>query len=137
MYIREDQADIRVWVDGIAYGDSWATAKGGSLDTDDSKTRPGGMGREVAVGGPTSRDDMTVETQLNDVVLGWHKALENKLGVSSCKVSITFLGPDRTPTGQTQTITGIVKSVSLPDLASDSNNVGMYTLVMACNETAT
>jgi hypothetical protein len=135
-YIREDQADIRVKVAGIAYGDSWATAQGGNLDTDDSKTRPGGMGKEVAVGGPSSRDDMTVETQLNDVVLGFHKTLENKLGVAECKVAITFLGPDRLPTGATQTVTGVLKSVALPDLASDSNSVGMYTLVMACNEQA-
>jgi len=135
-YIREDQADIRVQVNGVAYGESWATASGGNLEADDSKTRPGGMGREVTIGGPASRDDLEVEIQLDDVVLGWHRALENVLGVGEAKIAITFLAPDRTPTGQTMTMVGVLKAVTLPDMASDSGDVGMYKLAMSCHELA-
>lgn len=135
-YIREDQAAITVTVDDKAYGDSWASVEGGNLEADDSKTRPGGMGKEVSVGGPASREDITVETQLSDIVIGWHKELENKIGTGRVKVGITFLAADRTPTGASQTMTGILKSVALPDMASDGNEVGMYQLVVSADEQA-
>jgi hypothetical protein len=135
-YIREDQAAITVTVDGIAYGESWASVEGGNLEADDSKTRPGGMGKEVSVGGPASREDITVQTQLSDVVLGWHKTLENKIGTGRVKVGVTFLGADRLPTGASQTMTGVLKSVALPDMAADGNEVGMYQLVVSADELA-
>jgi hypothetical protein len=59
-YIREDQADIRVSVDFgngqlVPVFGSWATYEDGALEADDQKTRPGGMGRQVSIGGPASR----------------------------------------------------------------------------------
>jgi hypothetical protein len=133
-YIREDQADIRVSVDGVPYGDSWASVEGGNLEADDAKTRPGGMGREVAVGGPASRDDLTVATQMSDVTAPWVPRLEARVGVGAVKVGITYLGPERTPVGQPRTTVGILKAVNTPDQASDSSDVGMLELVVSCHE---
>lgn len=135
-YIREDQADIRVSVDGVAYGDSWKSVEGGNLEADDSKTRPGGMGREVALGGPASRDDVTVATQLTDVVLGWHKGFESKVGNGRVKVAYTFLGANRLRIGPTHTVTGVLKAANLPDFDSESSDPGMYEIIVSSDEQA-
>ncbi len=136
MYIREDQADIRVTVDGVAYGDSWASAEGANLEADDAKTRPGGMGYEVSVGGPASRDDLTVETQFTEAVSTFHKTLESKVGVGQVKVGISYLGANRLPVGPAHTVVGTLKSVARPDSDAGSSDVGMYELVVSCHELA-
>jgi hypothetical protein len=133
MYIREDMADIRVTIDSKTYGDSWKQVSGGNLTADDAKTRPGGMGREVSAGGPASRDDLTVEIQMSDIVATWIPELETKVGNGSMKVSIAWLGQDRAPTGSTHTRTGTVKELNLPDMGGGAD-VGMLSVVMSCNE---
>lgn len=135
MYVREDMADISVHVDGVQYGDSWATVEGGNLEADDAKTRPGGMGREVSAGGPASRDDLTVTTQFSDIVAGWHGTLEARVGIGRVKVGINYMGTERSPIGRSQTIQGTLKSVATPDMG-DGSDVGMYTLVVSCDESA-
>lgn len=135
-YIREDMADIRVTVDGVSYGDSWATAEGGNLEADNSKTRPGGMGDEVDVGGPASRDDLTLGIQFSDVVAGWHKKFESRVGTGRIKAAVTFLGPDKAPVGPSQTRVGTLKAANLPDFDSNGSDQAMYTIVVSCDQAA-
>lgn len=135
MFIREDMADIRVTVNGKAYGDSWKQASGGNLSADDAKTRPGGMGHEVSAGGPASRDDLTVQIQMSDIVATWIPELEAACGDGQGKVSIHWLGKDRLPTGSTHTRTGSLKEVNPPDMGG-GNDVGMLALVFSLNELA-
>lgn len=135
-YIREDMAEIRFWLDGVPYGDSWKSAEGGNLEADDAKTRPGGMGREVAVGGPASRDDVTVAIQLTDVTSNWVSTFENRVGVGAATVGITYLSPDRLPMGRGQTIVGVLKGVTRPDLDSESSDAGLLEVVVSCHEQA-
>jgi hypothetical protein len=136
MYIREDQADIRVWINGIPYpttGDSWRTAEGANLVADDAKTRPGGMGREVSAGGPASREDLTVTTQFTDVIATLHPVMESLVGTGDVKVGISWMRPDRRSSGQGQTIRGTLKQASAPD-HGDGSDVAMYTIVVSCHE---
>jgi hypothetical protein len=135
-YLRADQADIRVTVDNVPYGDSWRTASGGNLKANSSKVRPGGMGRQVAVGGPAERDNVTVGIEMSDIVAGWHATLESKIGNGRVKVAYQFLGPDRTPVGPTHTIKGTLDEANLPDNDSDDGDVGDYELVVLCDELA-
>ena len=135
-YFREDMADIRVSVEGAPLGDAWATADGGGLEADASKTRPGGMGREVSIGGPASRDDLTVTIQFTDVVATWHAWLESLVGNGRMKVSVTWLNGQRIPTGPSYTRVGTVKSCAQPDADAGGSEQGYYTLVMDCDEQA-
>lgn len=134
MYIREDMADIRVTVNDRPYGDSWAEAEGGNLTADDSKTRPGGMGREVSAGGPASRDDVTVRIQMSDIVATWVPGLEDAVGNGRGKVAFMWLRPDRALLGSTLTRVGTVKAVNVPNVSSSSSTVGMLELVISCDE---
>jgi hypothetical protein len=138
MYIREDEADIRVSVDGVPYGESWATLSGGELSSNDAKTRPGGMGKEVSVGGPATRSDLTATVQFDEIVAGWHKRLESRVGKGVAEVNITWLDKEGTPiAGSGFKRVGSLKSVAEPPATnSDSPTVGMYTLVVSCNEQA-
>jgi hypothetical protein len=114
-FIREDMADISVSIMNAAgtyvpYGDSWFSVEGGNLEADDAHTRAGGMGNDVSLGGPAARDDVTVAVQLSDVVIGWHKTLEQRVIESApAKVSYTFLNRLKQPLGppaSSVTITG-------------------------------
>lgn len=134
-YIREDQADIRVSLNGLPFGDSWKEAEGGNLEADDAKARPGGMGREVAAGGPASRDDLTVRTNFSDIVAGWHPTFENLVGEGAVRVTLAWLGPNRVPLGTTTTRRGVLKAANVPDMGSGAD-VGLYEIVVSCDELA-
>lgn len=137
MFLRSDMADIRLIVDGEPIGDSWATAEGGALESDTQKTRPGAMGDEVDLGGPSSRGDITLTTQFSDVMAVLHKKLENAVrNDAPAIVGWTFLGRGRVALGTTHTVRGVMKSAALPDISSVSPEAGMYTVVVACHEVA-
>lgn len=134
-YIREDQADIRVSLNDVPYGDSWKECEGGNLEADAAKARPGGMGREVSVGGPASRDDLTVRTNMSDVVATWHPAFEAGIGWMPVRVTLAWLNPDRTLTGMTTTRRGTLKAANLPDMGGGAE-IAMYEVVVDCDELA-
>lgn len=134
-WIREDQADIRVSLDGVPYGDSWKEAEGGNLEADSQKARPGGMGRESSAGGPSSRGDLTVRIPFTDVVATWHPTFENGVGWIPVRVTLAWLNPDRTPTGTTSTRRGTLKAANLPDMGGGAA-VSSYEIVVDCDELA-
>jgi len=132
--IREDQADIRVWVNNVPYGDSWATAEGGNLEADAVKTRPGGMGRQVSAGGPAERDDLTVSIQFSDVVANWIPTLESVVGGGEVTVGISWMLPNRLPSGRGKTIRGTLGAVRTPDHDANASAMGFLELVVNCHE---
>lgn len=134
-YIRESQADIRFSLEGVPYGDSWFSWEGANLTAEIAKTRPGGMGDEVAVGGDPSRDDVTITIQFSDIVAGWHKLFESMVGWGEAHVSLNFLGPNKVPLGITQTNIGVLGAATLPNFAGDGGgNQAFYTVVVALDE---
>jgi hypothetical protein len=135
MYIREDMADIRVSLNGVPYGDSWKETEGGNLESDDAKARPGAMGREVSAGGPASRGDLTVRTNLTDITATWLPAFENECGNGDVLVTVSWLGRGRSPLGTGFSRKGTLKSVNTPDMGGGSD-VGMFEIVVSCDELA-
>lgn len=139
-YIRQDQADIRVSVDGVAFGDgnSWVTLAGGKVTAPGAKTRPGGMGREVEVGGPATRSNPTVTTQNSDIMAAQHATLESKIGRGQVRVSLQFLDNyGQAIPGANETIQGILLGAELPDLNGEATGaIGMYTITVGAHELA-
>lgn len=134
-YIREDEADISVTLEGVIYGDSWKEYAGGNLDTNDAKARPGGMGHEVSAGGTASRGDLTVRTNHTDITATWLPIFESLCGYGRVKVGIGWLGPNRVPLGTGFTRVGTLKAVNPPDMGA-SSDVGMFEIVVSCDELA-
>jgi hypothetical protein len=141
-FIREDMASIQVTIDDIPYPtdtSSWYSVEGGNLTADDSHVRPGGMGDEVSLGGPASRDDVTVRIPLTDVVIGWHKTLETAvINAAPAKVSYTFLNrlKQAIPGAATHTVKGTMKAATMPDMDTGSSDAAMYEIVVSCDERA-
>jgi hypothetical protein len=138
-YIREDEADIQVTLNGTPYpagGGSWKEIEGGNLEADDAKTRPGGMGYEVAVGGPASRGDLTVKTQMTDITAGWVHAFEEAVGCGEVSVQANFMRCNRTlmdnPKRNVQR-KGVLKAVNVPDMGG-GNDVALLEIVVSCDE---
>lgn len=140
-YLREDEAHVSLHVNGVAFGDgnSWATWSGGKKSAAGSKTRPGGMAKsgEKAQGGPATRADLTLTIQNSPTMFGQHAKLESLVGKGKCLVTVQYLDEDgNTISGASFPITGKLKEASLPDYNFEGNAVGMYTVVVDCDEVA-
>jgi hypothetical protein len=139
-YVRQDQADIRVSVDGVAFGDgnSWVTLAGGKVTAPGAKTRPGGMGREVELGGPGTRSNATVTIQHSDIMASQHPTLESKIGRGRARVSVQFLDNYGVAIpGASDAIKGILLGAELPDMNGEATGaVGMYTVTVGADELA-
>jgi len=145
MYIREDQADIRLTVYdkngapvSIGDGNSWATYAGAELEAAGAKTRPGGMGYEIELGGPASRSDCTVEIQNSDTMIALHSFLESRVSRSArAYIVVTYLDDEgNTIPGAQFKINGRIKKAALPGQNYNSPTVGMYAVIVGANEQA-
>lgn len=141
-YIREDQADISVSVMDpsgawVPFFENWYSVEGGNLESDDGKTRPGGMGDEVSLGGPSSRGDVTVRIQQTDTVIAHHATLETRvIEDAPVKVGYQFLNRLKQPYDTTHTVMGTMKSAALADMDGGSSDAAFYTIVVSSNERA-
>jgi len=142
MYIREDEADIRLFVEVpgqgmVEFGDgnSWATWAGGGLSAAGSKTRPGGMGKQKAQGGPATRADLTLTIQNSDTMIGQLPTLESRVGKGSVRAVATYLDDEGVAIPSAQIIrTGKLKEATPPGQNYESPTVGMFTVVIDCDE---
>lgn len=137
MYYREDQAQITLSLGNplVAVGGTWKTWSGGNLSAETAKTRPGGMGNEVDIGGPASREDVTLTTQLTDAMVGEVSGLEDGIGKVRAKAAIAFLNANGDATGDTFAVQGTLKDVQIPDLG-DGSEAAMLTVVIGADELA-
>lgn len=136
-YTREDQVDIRVSLDGVSYGASWDSISGGAMDSNTVKIRVNG--REIDIGGPATRGDLTVTIQMSDVVAAWIRTFDSKCGKGALKVSASLLDADLNVIWGPFTRTGRVKGTTgIPDMDKSNSSPGTakFQFVMSCNEEA-
>jgi hypothetical protein len=136
-YTREDQVDIRVTLDGVAYGNSWDSIAGGDKDSNTVKIRVNG--KEIDIGGPATRGDLTVGIQLSDQVAAWIRTFDTRCGKGALKVSASLLDADLNVIWGPFTRTGTVKGTTgIPDMdkANSSPGPAKFQFVMSCNEDA-
>jgi hypothetical protein len=72
---------------------------------------------------------------MTDVVATWHPTFEAGVGFARVGVTLAWLNPDRTPTGQTTRRQGTLKAANLPDMGGGSE-VALYEIVVDCDELA-
>ena len=139
MYIKQEQAAIKLKVDGVSYGDgnSWFSLTGGALASAGSKTRPGAMGKEIELGGLATRADVTIEIQNSDIMVGQHRALEGRIGKGNAIISVQYLDDEgKAIPNATWSLKGKLKDAHLPETHTDQAAVGMYQVIVACDEVA-
>lgn len=138
--LRADQAAVYVAVGGVPLDKGvWTSMDGGDMQATDTKTRPGGMGDEISLGGPRTRTDCTVTRQYTDDVLHpLFPLLESRCGSAGMLVSWTPLDGDGNPTGaKTHGISGVLKEVMKTKVDANGTEAVFLTLVMSCHSTPT
>lgn len=131
---RQDQESIHVVVEGKDLG-IFQTFSGGASKAEDTKNRPGAMGKEESLGGPVSRDAFTVGRVYDlerDHPL--FKELDALTGSGRGSVSRTKLDRNRNPVGAPIGYTGILIAVTPPDGDSNSSDRAEFTLEFSADE---
>jgi hypothetical protein len=134
-YTREDQIDIRVTLDGAPYGGSWDSISGGDKDSNTVKIRV--KGKEIDIGGPATRADLTVGIQLSDQTAAWIRTFDSRCGKGALKVSASLLDGDLNVIWGPFTRTGTVKGTTgIPDMdkANSSPGAAKFLFTMSCHE---
>ena len=121
-YTREDQIDIRVSLDGVPYGNSWDSIAGGGLTANKVMIRVGG--KEINIGGPASRDDVTVGIQMSDLVAPWRAMFDRRVGAGTLKVSWSLLDADLNTIDGPHAYVGILNACTPTDMDKSNSSPG-------------
>lgn len=108
--------------------DTW---EGGNVTADNTKHRRGGMGEQVAIGGPVTIEDVTVSRDY-DLARDNPNAhyLSGIVGRARAIATKTYLDSDGEGFGKPIVITGILIGYNEPNSDSDSGDVAMYEIVI-------
>ena len=135
--LRQDQAAISVPQLSVSlpFVTSWTSLEGGDLESEDTKTRPGGMLPQVNLGGPTTRTDATVMRPYTPELHPFFKPLEDAAGKSTMAISWVILdATGARPAGASVvTLHGILKNVTRPNWDANATGATHLSLVMGCN----
>lgn len=108
--------------------DTWS---GAEVTADNAKHRRGGMGQQIAVGGPSTIGDLTI-TRDYDLSRDHANAhwLSGAVGRARVVASKTYLDDDGIAFGPPIVITGVLSGYTQPDSDSDSGDVSMFGIVV-------
>lgn len=108
---------------------------GGAKKGETTKHRPGGMGKQISLGGASTRDDFTTG-RLYDLERDhpYMKRLDALVNIGEVTAVRQKLNPDKTPAGEPITYTGTLSGYVMPDHDSDSSEKAMFTLEVSADE---
>lgn len=131
-FTREDQVNISVTLDGVPY-QGWDSISGGAADSNTVKIRVNG--KEIDIGGPGTRGDVTVGIQMSDVVMGWSKTFDGRRGKGVATVGWQILDADLNVLAG-KSYTGTLKGCTDPDFDKMNSSPGAakFTITVSCNE---
>lgn len=126
---REDQYNVTATVEGIGALGTFDTFKGGEVDSDEQKYRPGGMADPVSLGGAVTMGNVTIERNYQ---LDRDHSIIHQLLALAGRATITVakqpLDLNKVPYGRPLVYQGKLKMVTPPDHDSTSSNPGMLAL---------
>jgi len=110
----------------------WDKKSGGAVDTDIYKYKPGGMGKQVSLGGSPTIEDVTVSRlyrhERDHSEIG---RLFDWAGRARCTVSQHILDLDGNVYGAPIVWVGLLKTTTPPDHDSESTDPAMVELVIS------
>lgn len=124
---------VTVTVENVSLG-IFITKSGAQLEADGLKTRLGGMSDEVALGGPASRENVTVARMFDTFMQSKAKWLDSLVGTGSMSVTYTPLGNNKQPSGPSFTYTGVLNRVTLPEADDNGNDRADIELELLSNQ---
>lgn len=108
--------------------DTW---EGAGVTADNTKHRRGGMGPQVAIGGPVTIDDLTISRDY-DLARDNKNAhwLSRAVGRGRVIATKNYLDSDGFKFGKPIIITGVLIGYNEPGADSDSSDIAMFELVV-------
>jgi hypothetical protein len=122
---REDTTLVTLRVDDVDFG-VWDKKTGGNADSEETKYWPGGMAKEVSLGGRQTHENITLSREFD-----WGRDLPSlgylldRRGKAAVTIGQQFLDIDGNARGNPLTGTGTLKSVQAPDHDSSGNDAAM------------
>lgn len=108
--------------------DTW---EGGNVTADNTKHRRGGMGEQVAIGGPVTIEDVTISRDY-DLQRDLKNAhwLSTAVGKGRVVAHKQYKDADGNDYGKPIVITGVLIGYNEPNADSDSGDVAMFEIVI-------
>jgi len=126
--MRADQWEATVVVEGQNIG-VWDKLTGGEVDSDDSRYRPGGMAPPVSLGGAVTVGNVTLQRLYRlDRDHGQIKWLIGLAGRGNVVINRKALDVDGNAFGKPLTYTGTLKSVTPPEIDSESSDAALISI---------
>lgn len=128
---RVDQHLTTAVIDGEPWG-VFDTFEGGEADSEETRYRPGGMAPQKSLGGRATVGTITIG-RLLELETDWARVLrlhETRTGKAWVTVSRQPLDIDGNPYGEPQVKRGKLKTVTLPDSDSESDDPAVWTMTI-------
>lgn len=125
---RESQYSVGVALDGVDTG-IWDKLEGGAKDSEESKYRPGGMQQEISLGGQSTIENLTT-TRLYDLSRD-HELIRTffaRVGKGTVVITKQPLDIDGNVFGRPLVYTGKLKTVTPPDVDSESDDASLWSI---------
>jgi hypothetical protein len=125
---RADQYAVTVTADGANLG-IWDKLEGGEIDSEETKYKPGGMLPQVSLGGTVEVGNVTVSRlyTLDDLV-GKLRNLRGRVGKADMVVNRQSLDIDGNSYGDAWVYRGKLKTLTLPEIDSESSDAAVVAL---------
>ena len=125
---RQDQYAVTLTVDGRDFG-TWDMLKGGEIDSEELKFKPGGMASSVSLGGAVEVSNLKVSRlyslSRDSTQIHW---LISRVGKGDCVLNRQSLDVDANVYGPPLVYTGKLKNVTPPEVDSTSSDAGLIEL---------
>lgn len=125
---RADQYAITVTADGVDLG-LWAKLEGGEIDSEETKFKPGGMLPGVSLGGTVEVGNVTVSKLYTlDETAPRMRSLRGRVGKADMVVNRQSLDVDGNVYGDPWVYRGKLKTITLPEVDSESSDAAIVAL---------
>jgi hypothetical protein len=124
---RQDTYNVKVTVDGRDLG-TFDKKSGGEVDSDETVFRPGGLGEQIALGGPVATSNVVVTRHYDQDVHDLYKWLVARVGRAEGVIAQHPLDADGNIFQPPINYKGKLKRVVAPQVDSEAS--GIATLVL-------
>jgi hypothetical protein len=123
---RADQYNVTVTVEGLGALGTFDTFKGGEVDSDEQKYRPGGMADPVSLGGAVTMGNVVVSRNYkldrDHAFIHTLMSLAGRANINVCKQPLDL---NKVPYGRPLLYSGKIKTVKPPDHDSSASDPSM------------
>lgn len=117
---RLDQYSISVKIDNTLLG-IFDKLTGGSIDSEETKYKPGGMSPQISLGGSTTVENVVVSRLFDlDRDLPFIPTLKSRVGKGEVTVSVQTLDIDGNIKGEPRVYSGKLKTLKFPEPDSEA-----------------